>query len=480
MSANSELIYKLNDKPSARESFFAALQHVLASFIGIITPTLIIGGVLGLGSEIPYLISMALMVSGVGTIIQAKKPLGVGAGMICVQGTSFAFLSSVLAAGFIAKANGGGPDQILAMIFGVCMIGAFIEIFLSQFLDKLKRIITPIVTGTVITIIGISLIKVGFTDLAGGKWLMDNKPEFFASFENLFLGAIVMITIIIANKSSNQWIRLSSIIIGMLVGFIVAIFMGKVNFASISQVESIISVPMPFKYGFDFDIAAFIPIAIIYLVTTIESSGDITANCMISKEPIKGDSYIKRIKSGILGDGINSFLAGVFNTFPNTTFSQNNGVIQLTGIASRYIGIWIGAILVILGLFPHIGAAFRAVPNSVLGGATIIMFATVAIAGIKILSQVNLNRRNMLILAVSFGIGLGVLLVPEILTTVSHNIGGIAGKIVQSVFGSPITAGGLTAIILSLFLGKYPEDEDAFAKDFPVDKDESIAQPVGA
>ncbi|MGE4444865.1 MAG: uracil-xanthine permease family protein [Candidatus Altimarinota bacterium] len=459
MNKNSELIYKLNDKPGAKESFFAALQHVLASFIGIITPTLIIGGVLGLGSEIPYLISMALMVSGVGTIIQAKKPLGIGAGMICVQGTSFAFLSSVLAAGFIAKAQGGGPNEILAMIFGVCMLGAFIEIFLSQFLDKLKRVITPLVTGTVITIIGISLIKVGFIDLAGGKYIMDNKPELFASFDNLLLGAIVIITIIIANKSSNQWIRLSSIIIGMLVGFIIAIFMGKVNFALMGQVQSFISIPVPLKYGFDFDIAAFIPIAIIYLVTTIESSGDITANCMISKEPIKGETYMKRIKSGILGDGINSFLAGLFNTFPNTTFSQNNGVIQLTGIASRYIGIWVGAILLILGLFPHIGAVFRTVPNSVLGGATLIMFATVAIAGIKIISKTDLNRKNMLILAVSFAMGLGVLLVPEVITAMSNNIGGITGKIIQSVFGSAITAGGLTAIIATLFLGEYPEKE---------------------
>ena len=236
MSSDSELIYKLNDNPSAKESFFAAIQHVLASFVGIITPTLIIAGVLGLGSEIPYLISMALMVSGVGTIIQAKRPLGIGAGMICVQGTSFAFLSSVLAAGFVAKAQGGGPDQILAMIFGVCVIGAFIEIGLSQVLSKLKRIITPLVTGTVITIIGISLIKVGFIDLAGGKYLMDKKPELFASFENLFLGALVMVVVIVANKSNNQWIRLSSIIIGMIVGFIVAIFMGKVDFSSISQV----------------------------------------------------------------------------------------------------------------------------------------------------------------------------------------------------------------------------------------------------
>ena len=460
MSQESELIYKLDDKPGAKESFFAALQHVLASFIGIITPTLIIGGVLGLGSEIPYLISMALMVSGVGTIIQAKKPLGIGTGMICVQGTSFAFLSSVLAAGFIAKANGGGPDEILAMIFGVCMLGAFIEIGLSQVLSKLKRIITPIVTGTVITIIGISLIKVGFTDLAGGVWLMKNKPEFFASFENLALGAIVMIVIIFSNKSKNQWVRLSSIIIGMLVGFIAAMMMGKVNFSAISQVESIISIPMPFKYGFAFDLTAFIPIALIYLITAIESSGDITANCMISKQPITGKSYIDRIKGGVLGDGVNSFIAALFNTFPNTTFSQNNGVIQLTGIASKFIGVWIGVILIILGLFPHVGAVLRAIPNPVLGGATIIMFATVAIAGIKILSQVNLNRRNMLVLAISFGIGLGVLLVPEVVNTLAANVGGDAGKIIKSVFGSSITAGGLAAIISSLIITKDEDYDD--------------------
>jgi len=460
MSQETELIYKLDDNPGAKESFFAALQHVLASFIGIITPTLIIGGVLGLGSEIPYLISMALMVSGVGTIIQAKRPMGIGTGMICVQGTSFAFLSSILAAGFIAKANGGGPDEILAMIFGVCVLGAFIEIGLSQVLSKLKRIVTPIVTGTVITIIGISLIKIGFIDMAGGVWLMNNKPEFFASFENLFLGALVLVIIVMANKSSNQWVRLSSIIIGMIVGFIVAMFMGKVNFSTFSQVESIISIPIPFKYGFAFDISAFIPVAIIYLITAIESSGDITANCMISKQPIKGKSYLDRIKGGVLADGLNSLIAGVFNTFPNTTFSQNNGVIQLTGIASKHIGVWIGIILVILGLFPYIGAIFRAIPNPVLGGATIIMFGTVAVAGIKILSQVNLNRRNMLILAISFGVGLGVLLAPEVINTLAANVGGDAGKIIKNVFGSSVTAGGITAIIATLVIGKPEDIED--------------------
>jgi len=455
---DSELIYELEANPPTAEKFFAALQHVLASFVGVITPTLIIGGALGLGEQIPYLISMALMVSGVGTIIQAKKPMNIGAGMICVQGTSFAFLSSVLAAGFLAKAQGGGPEEILAMIMGVCFLGAFIEIGLSQFLPQLRKLITPIVTGTVITIIGISLIKVGLTDLGGGQWLLDNKPQFWGSLTNIALGFIVMISIIILNRSNNQWIRLSSIVIGLVIGFVVAAVLGKISFSSLFAVQQGISIPIPFKYGFDFDIIAFIPIALIYIITTIESSGDITANCMISKQDIKGEGYLTRIKNGVLGDGVNSAIAAAFNTFPNTTFSQNNGVIQLTGIASRHVGVWIGIILVIMGLFPHVGSILRALPASVLGGATIVMFGTVAVAGIKILSTVNMNRRNMLILAVSFGMGLGVLLVPQFAGALASNIGGTFGKLMGSIFSSAITTGGITVLIMTALMGEKVED----------------------
>ena len=457
----THLIYGLEDIPSPTKSFFAALQHLLASFVGIITPTLIIGGVLGLGEHIPYLISMALMVSGVGTIIQAKRPLGIGAGLMCLQGTSFAFLSSVLAAGFMVKSQGGTPEDILAMIMGVCFFGAFVEIILSQFIHKLRRIVTPLVTGTVIVLIGVSLIKVGMTDLAGGTWLLNNKPELFAQFGNMFLGFLVLITVVVLNFSSNHWLRMSSVVIGLVVGFIVAALMGKVNFSTVGQIESFISIPIPFKYGIDFDFFAFLPIAFIYLITAIESTGDITANCMICNQDVRGPSYLNRIKQGVLGDGINSAVAAVFNTFPNTTFSQNNGVIQLTGIASRHVGIWVGAMLILLGLFPYLGSVLRTLPNSVLGGATLILFATVALAGIKILSTVDLNRRNMLTLAVSFGLGLGVLLVPEVVKNLSDNIGGIAGKIIGSVFNSAITTGGIAAIIMSLFFGeKQPPLEE--------------------
>jgi len=222
--------------------------------------------------------------------------------------------------------------------------------------------------------------------------------------------------------------------------------MGKVSFSNLPPIDTI-SIPLPFKYGFSFDIAAFIPIALIYIITSIETTGDITANCVISGEEVRGEKYRKRVQGGVLADGINSMIAAAFNTFPNTTFSQNNGVIQLTGIASRYVGYFIGVILIILGVFPIVGAILQQMPKPVLGGATLVMFATVAAAGVRILKQVDMNRRNMMIIAVSFGLGLGVMMVPEVVAQLP--------KIAQNVLGSPITMGGLTAIILNLILPKH-------------------------
>lgn len=442
----SELIYGLDDRPPKPQAFLAGLQHVLASFVGIITPTLIIGGVLGLGAEIPYLISMALIVSGVGTFIQARTVGPVGSGLVAVQGTSFAFLSAILAAGFIVKGKGGGPDEILAMIFGVCFLGAFIEMFLSQFLHKLKFFINPLVTGIVITTIGLYLIKVGMTDLAGGF-----KAPDAGSLQNLGLGFGVLLTIIILNQSKNMYLRSGAIFLGLIAGFVAAFFMGKVDFSKLADM-SLFALPVPFKYGFDFDFAAFLPVALIYIITTIESSGDLTATSMISRQPITGPIYTNRIKNGVLGDGVNSMIAAIFNTFPNTTFSQNNGVIQLTGMASRYVAFWAAGILVVLGLFPVIGGIFQQLPKPVLGGATLVMFGTVAAAGIRILATVDLNRRNMLIMAVSFGMGLGVAMVPDVMKEMP--------KTIQNIFGSAVTMSGITAILLNLCLPQSLAEED--------------------
>ena len=446
----TELIFKVEDRPPIASAAFGALQHVLASFVGIITPSLIIGGVLGLGEHIPYLISMALMVSGVGTFIHAKRVGPLGVGLICVQGTSFAFLGSVLAAGFAVKAKGGGPDEILGTIFAVCFLAASIEIFLSFFVEKLGRILTPLVTGIVITTIGLSLIRVGVTDIGGGQWLLDNKPELFGDIRNLLTGAVVLATVILMNRSANPWFRITSIVIGMIAGTIAAKTLGITNFEW--KEVSLISVPVPFKYGFHFDLAAFISIGIIYCVTAIESTGDITANCMISRLPVKGPEYLKRIRRGVLTDGTMSATAALLNSFPTTTFSQNNGVIQLTGIASRFVGLFIGGILFLLGLFPVIGMLLQQIPKPVLGGATLVMFGTVAAAGIKIISTVEMNRRTMLILAVCFGLGLGQALRPELFNQMP--------TLFRSVFSSPVSMAGISAIIMTLIIPQPAEKRD--------------------
>ena len=448
MIKSNDIVYSLNDKPPVGKALIGGIQHVLASFVGVITPTLIIGGVLGLGSEIPYLISMALMVSGVATFIQARRIGPVGSGLLSVQGTSFAFLSSILAAGFIAKSKGGGADEIMALIVGVCFLGAFVEIIISQCLPYLKKVITPTVTGIVITIIGLYLIRVGITDFAGG--LFNGKPVAdFGSYSNLFLAFIVLITILVLSLIKNTTLRISSVFIGMLVGYIVALFMGKVNFAAFGTPE-IFSIPIPFKYGFAFDWIAFLPIAFIYLITAIESTGDLTATSMLSGEPVEGETYSKRIKGGVLGDGINSLIAATFNTFPNTTFSQNNGVIQITGIASRYVGYFIAAIFVVLGLFPIIGNVLQTLPKPVLGGATLVLFGSIAAAGIRILASQEIDKRKVIIISASLGLGLGVFMVPEVFNVIKG--AGLAGKIIHAIFGSAITTAGITAMLLSLLL----------------------------
>ncbi|MDP9526747.1 nucleobase:cation symporter-2 family protein [Pseudomonas protegens] len=437
-SRPTELIYGLNDRPRPLAALLAALQHVLASFVGIITPPLIIGSALGLSNHLPYLISMALMVSGVGTFIQARRPWGIGAGMICLQGTSFAFLGAVLAAGFLVKQRGGSPEDILAMIFGVCFFGALVQIVLSRFIGQLRRVITPLVTGIVITLIGISLIKVGITDLGGGF----NAPDFGAP-GNLGLGLLVLLSIIVLNRSDTPWIRLSAIIIGLALGSLVAWLSGKLVPQPLPDLP-LISLPQPFKYGFSFDWSAFVPVALIYLISTLETVGDLTANCMLARQPISGPSYISRLKGGVLGDGVSCLIAASFSAFPNTTFAQNNGVIQLTGVASRFVGLYIGLILFCLGLFPLIGALLQQIPKPVLGGATLVMFGSVAAAGVRILAQAPLDRRSMLIIATSFGVGLGIAAQPNLL----HQL----PQVVQTLFDSAITSGGLTALLMCLLL----------------------------
>ena len=205
---------------------------------------------------------------------------------------------------------------------------------------------------------------------------------------------------------------MGAIAIGLIMGYVVAAFMGMVNLSALSQLP-LIRLPMPLRFGLDFNFAAFLPIALLYLITAVETIGDLTATSAVSGEPVRGRIYFRRIKGGVLGDGINSAIAAFLNTFPNTTFSQNNGVIQMTGVASRYVGFFVAGIFTILGLFPIIGGIFQAIPQPVLGGATLVMFGSIAVAGLNIVASSGLDRRSMIIVAVSLGLGLSVVYTPR-------------------------------------------------------------------
>ena len=438
MSINSELIYALEDRPPPLKALFAGVQHLLASFVGIVTPALIIGGVLDLNAEISYLISMSLLASGIGTLIQATQPFGIGAKMLCLQGTSFAFVGVIITIGLSVRENGGSSADLLSLIFGLCIAGSLLQIGLSPFIPKLKKFITPLVTGIVVTSIGVSLIKVAMTDLAGGL-----AAENFGSPTNLFLGLAVIVTVIIFSCSNNDWVRLSSILAGLIVGLILALSIGALS-PSEFHVSTNVSLPTPFLYGLDFDALAFIPIAVIFLISSVETAGDITANCSICNQPVHGSAYVDRVRRGVLADGVNSLISATLNSFPNTTFSQNNGVIQLTGIASRHVGIYVACMLMILGLVQSLGDILQLIPKPVIGGATMLMFGSVAATGLGILGSLELSRRQLMIIGISLGLGLGPSLVPG-------SVDGLP-TLLKTVLGSAAATAGLTAILLHALL----------------------------
>jgi xanthine permease XanP len=443
----TDLIYQIEDKPPFQEAVFAALQHLLAIFVAIITPPLIISKTLGFTAETTaFLVSMSLLASGISTFIQCKRIGPVGCGLLCVQGTSFSFIGA-LTASFAVRGD-MAEAAILATIFGVCIAAAPVEMIVSRLLKYTRKIITPLVSGIVVTMIGLSLIKVAIISCGGGFGAMAIDPAVdsaraFGSFHNLGLAALVLVSILVLNSIKNKYIRMSSIIIGLIIGYVVAYFMGWIDFSKMGEMGAI-TIPQPFKYGLSFDLSTFIAVALIYFITSIEAYGDITANSMIGGEPIEGPKFMKRVQGGILADGINSAIAGVFNSFPNSIFAQNNGLIQLTGVASRYVGYYIAAFLLILSAFPFIGGIFSIMPEPVLGGATLLMFGTVAASGIRIIASQNINRKAILVLAVSFACGLGVELVPDILSQTPD--------IINRIFSSGIATGGVVAILANIFI----------------------------
>ena len=332
--ATHDLVLGLDDKPRPWVAFLAALQHLLAIIVPIVTPGLLICQAIGVSPrDTNIIVSMSLVISGIATFVQCRRFGPLGAGLLIVQGTSFNFVGPLIAGGVLMVKDGTPVEAVMAAIFGVVIAGSFVEMGVSRVLPFVKRLINPLVTGIVVLMIGLTLIKVGLISMGGGFAAMGDGS--FANGENLLLSGVVLGAIVVLNRLPVVWMRSCAIIIALAIGYALAAWLGRLDFSGMHQ-AALFQVPMPLHFGLSFSWSLFIPMVVIYLVTSLEAIGDITATSKLSRQPVEGPLWMQRIKGGVLVNGANSLLAGLFNTFPSSVFAQNNGIIQLTGIASRY------------------------------------------------------------------------------------------------------------------------------------------------
>ncbi|URZ17377.1 uracil-xanthine permease family protein [Clostridium felsineum] len=423
--AQVELMYGVEDKPKLISRILLAFQHIFAAFGGIIVVPIIVASSLKLNAETSTaLLSAAILMAGVATFIQSKGVYSVGARVACIMGTDITF---------VAPAAVVGKKFGLAGIFGATILGAIIVVILSFFIKHIMKLFPKVVTGIVVCLIGLTLLPVSIDWAAGGSGAKN-----YGSLQNITIALIVMIVTLLINHYGKGLVSSASILIGMVVGYIICIPLGMVDFSTIAGLK-VISVPAVFQYGVKFNLSALLPFIPAYFVSVISTVGNLRAINEISD--IDDDT---RISKGVLSDGIGSILAGMFGAMPNTSFSQNVGLIPLTKVASRYVTLVAGIILIILGLVPKFSGVINVMPQPVLGGVGIVMFGTVAAAGIQTLSHVNLNNRNILIIATSIGLGLGVTFRPEILSGLPESL--------KMIFSSGISTGTIAALILNLIL----------------------------
>ncbi|MBZ7986735.1 uracil-xanthine permease family protein [Campylobacter canadensis] len=449
----NELIYGLNDKPPFSRAIFAALVHLLAMFVAVITPSLIIGKAIGLSDEnITRIVSMSLFASGVAGFIQMMtfkiKNFQIGSGLLSIQGTSFNFVSVIISGGLILRNENLSDEEILAAIFGTLMLCSVAEMIVSMSLKYVRRVISDLVCGIVVMLIGLTLISAGLVSAGGGYASMDkNIAENlqFASIQNLSLSGIVLLSIVILNSLKQPFIKVSALFFAILIGIIYASLIGRFDISDVHASSTFIY-PIPLFYGLSIESSLILPFAIIFIVTSLETIGDISATSELSNQPTQGKDFERRLRGGVFANGLNSCVSGFFNTFPNSCFGQNNAVIALSGVASRYVGYIVCIMLIICGVFPVVAQFALRIPEPVLGGAILVMFGTIAATGIKIISRATLDKRALMILAISLALGLGVSTQPAILEHFP--------SIFKTLFSSAIATGGLCAILLELFLPK--------------------------
>ena len=391
-----------NITPPMGQAAPLGLQHVLAMFASNVTPSIIVAGAAGLqfgGTEQVYLIQMAMLFAGIATLFQTVGFGPVGARLPIMQGTSFAFVG-VLA--------GIAATQGLGVALTSC-IGGLIHFALGSVIANIRYLFPPLVTGLVILAIGLYLVPVGIKYAAGGAADFQMAAESFGSLMHWTVALTVIVVALGFKFMTKGILSNAAILLGLIAGYLVAFMFGMVNFAAVGKASWVTGL-QTLPYGFEFNLGAVIGVTIVSIVSAVETIGDTSAT---AKAGAGREATDEEISGATYADGLGTAVAGVFGGLPNTSFSQNVGIVGMTGIMSRHVVTIAGAIMVICGLIPKIGAIIASMPLPVLGGGVIVMFGMVAAAGLNVLSEIKMSRRNMIIIALSLSIGLGFNLVPS-------------------------------------------------------------------
>ncbi|WP_079508617.1 nucleobase:cation symporter-2 family protein [Mesobacillus jeotgali] len=407
------------------------IQHVLAMYAGAVIVPLIVGGALGLtGEQLTYLVSIDIFMCGIATLLQVWRNKFFGIGLPVVLGCTFTAVGPMIAI--------GGQYGISA-IYGSILISGIFVVAISKFFGKLVRFFPPVVTGSVVTIIGITLIPVAMNNMAGGQ----GSPD-FGSLSNIGLAFGTLLFIIVLFRFFKGFVRAIAILLGLGAGTIVAYFMGMVDFSAVRE-ASWLHMPAPFYFGLPtFELSAILTMILVAMVSLVESTGVYFALGDICEEKLEE----KDLANGYRAEGLAIILGAFFNAFPYTTYSQNVGLLQMSGVKTKNVIYTAGAFLVLLGLVPKIGALTTIIPTPVLGGAMVAMFGMVVAYGIKMLSKVEFSsQENLLIIACSVGMGLGVTTVPELFAQMPSSI--------RILTDNGIVAGSLTAIALNLVFNVF-------------------------
>ena len=422
-----KLLYGVEDRPpSLVTTTLLSLQHLLAALGGIIAVPLVFGGALKLpADQIVALVNAALLGSGIVTIIQCRGVGPVGIRLPCVMGTSFAFVGAGISVGM----EHGVPG-----ILGSSLVGSLVMIIGSFFMPVIRRFFPHTVTSVVVTMIGLSLTPVAVDWAAGGVGSSN-----YGTAGNLAIAGFVLALVIGFVQWGKGIVSASAVVLGIACGYLLCLALGLIDFTQVRQAP-IFAIPQPLHFGMTFPVSGIVAMSIAFLVTIVETTGTFMALGAATQTPIP----CKRLARGMLCDGMGSAFAAVMSSPPVSTFAQNVGVVSLTGVASRHVVMLTGGMLLLAGLFPVLGALVVTIPQPVLGGAGLMMFSMIILAGIRMLSGVEQTRRSGLIIAVSLGCGLAVTVRPDLLAKMP--------AFVREVFGSGITVGALVAVALNLLL----------------------------